>query len=190
MTVNVPASTSLVLRPRGVFLDPPGAVVADCAVVVEGRRITFVGAPDEAARLAPTAATVDLADATLLPGLINTHVHLSFTGSRDPRTDFHADQPETRLARAIHHAQVMLRSGVTTVRDCGSDWSLLALQQISDTGLFTLPNMMLCGPPITPTLCACALRAPWNRPTRASPSISTVQTMPNNALTAALRPTH
>ncbi len=151
MTVNVPASTSLVLRPRGVFLDPPGAVVADCAVVVEGRRITFVGAPDEAARLAPTAATVDLADATLLPGLINTHVHLSFTGSRDPRTDFHADQPETRLARAIHHAQVMLRSGVTTVRDCGSDWSLLALQQISGTGLFTLPNLMLCGPPITPT---------------------------------------
>lgn len=151
MTANGTSGSNLVLLPRGVFLDPPGAVVPDCAVVVEGRRIAFVGAPDEAVRFAPTAATVDLADATLLPGLINTHVHLSFTGSRDPRADFQADQPETRLARAIHHGQVMLRSGVTTVRDCGSDWSLLALQQISDTRLFELPNLLLCGPPITPT---------------------------------------
>jgi imidazolonepropionase-like amidohydrolase len=151
MTANGNPGTRYVVQPRGTFLDPPGVVVPDVAVVVEGRRIAFVGPSDEALRVAPAAATIDLGDGILLPGLINTHVHLSFTGGHDPRADYDADRPETRLARAIHHGQVMLRSGVTTVRDCGSDWSLLALQQISDTGLFQLPNLLLCGPPITQT---------------------------------------
>jgi imidazolonepropionase-like amidohydrolase len=146
-----PIGTSLIVHARGLFLDPPGKVLADRSVVVEGGRIALVGTPDEASRAAPEATSVDLGELLLLPGLINTHVHLSFSGGQDPRADYYADRPETRLARAIHHGGVMLRSGVTTVRDCGSDWSLLALQQIADTGLFDLPNMVLCGPPITQT---------------------------------------
>lgn len=151
MTRNAAIPTSQILHAGGAFLDPPGAVVADRSVVVEGTRITFVGTPDEATRAAPGAEAVDLGSMILLPGLINTHVHLSFSGGQDPRADLEADLPETRVARAIHHGQVMLRSGVTTIRDCGSDWSLLALPQIADTGLFPLPNLVLCGPPITQT---------------------------------------
>lgn len=151
MTVNRATVSRYLLRSSGTFVDPPGSVLADRVVVVEGERIAFVGSIDEASRVAPDAAVIDLDDLILLPGLINTHVHLSFTGGADPRADYLADRPETRLARAIHHAGVMLRSGVTTVRDCGSDWSLLALHQIAAAGIFHLPNLVLCGPPITQT---------------------------------------
>ncbi|NUR87049.1 MAG: amidohydrolase family protein, partial [Nonomuraea sp.] len=86
---------------------------------------------------------LDLGDATILPGLIDCHVHLAFDASMDPIG--HLDEPgladRMREAAAQH-----LRAGVTTVRDLG-DRDYLSL----DLGLGVTegPEILSAGPPIT-----------------------------------------
>ena len=141
----------IIVVPDAVFLDPPGEVKEGMAVFVHSGRIHEVADLGALEARYPGATVIELAGHIILPGLINTHVHLSFTASDDPRRDYYVDSPELRLARAIHNAGVMLQSGVTTVRDCGSDFHVLELQRIAKAGLFALPNMLLSGPPITAT---------------------------------------
>ncbi len=95
--------------------------------------------------------SIDLAGHVLLPGLINTHVHLSFSAGDGPLRDYLVEDPAQHVARAVEHSRQLLLSGVTTVRDCGSDWALLSLAALAERGAILAPRLVLCGPPITPT---------------------------------------
>ncbi|WP_336210866.1 amidohydrolase family protein [Nonomuraea sp. LPB2021202275-12-8] len=91
-----------------------------------------------------TRATVDLGDATLLPGLIDCHVHLAFDAGPDPVAMLDAPGLPGRMREA---ARRHLAAGVTTVRDLG-DRDYLAL----DLGLgLKGPEILAAGPPITTT---------------------------------------
>ena len=86
----------------------------------EDRRIASVAAPS---RTRPTDddLVVDLAGSVVLPGLIDMHVRLVWSGGPDPaRTAEHAGEQITPL-RAAADAQAQLLAGVTTVRDLGAD---------------------------------------------------------------------
>ena len=87
---------------------------------------------------------VDLGDVTLLPGLVDTHVHLAFDPAqeRDVLGSFAVDD-DVLLERMNDNAAVQLAAGVTTVRDLG-DRSFLATQV--DSPLTVLAS----GPPLTP----------------------------------------
>src|SRR5205823_2414377 len=77
----------------------------------------------------PGADVVDLGTATLLPGLIDTHVHLAFDASRDPVGRLAARSDEEVLAAMADAGRESLRAGVTTVRDLGDrDYLSLALR--------------------------------------------------------------
>ena len=97
-------------------LDGRGGVVANGVVTVEGGRITSV-----APATAGAAHTYELGDATLLPGLIDVHVHLDWwfgPGGRFGETDVVAGWP----AEAIQaNAKATLMAGFTTVQSLGSD---------------------------------------------------------------------
>ncbi|MEV0593107.1 amidohydrolase family protein [Nonomuraea cavernae] len=87
---------------------------------------------------------VDLGDATLLPGLIDCHVHLAFDASLDPLAGLEAPGLIDRMREA---ARRHLAAGVTTVRDLG-DRDFLALR----LGLGAAgPEILASGPPITTT---------------------------------------
>jgi imidazolonepropionase-like amidohydrolase len=133
----------LLIRPRAVWLDPPGRFER-CAVRVAGGEIVALEAPD-----ARAAEIIDLPDLYLLPGLINTHVHLEFSASSLPLAEYLREPPEERLLRAVGNAHRMLLSGVTTVRDCGSHWAALALARRPDLAPLPLPRLLMSGPPIT-----------------------------------------
>ena len=139
---------SFLLLPDGVFVDPPGEVRRGWAVLTDGDSISAVG--PAADLLAGAAQRVPLPGLTLLPGLINTHVHLSLSGGADPRSDYWNDSPEARFARALENGALMLDGGVTTIRDCGSDWHVLKLHEVAEKRLAHLPNLLLSGPPVTP----------------------------------------
>ncbi len=145
------SSPTLILTAQGVFLDPPGDIAAGHGILIKRGQIAQVGPLSEVQAASKATPTMDLGDHVIVPGLMNTHVHLCFSGGSDPRTDYYADSPEARLARALSNARTLLNSGVTTARDCGSDWSLLALHEVARKGLAVLPNLLLSGPPITPT---------------------------------------
>jgi imidazolonepropionase-like amidohydrolase len=104
-------------------------------VTVEDGRIASVG---EAAP-PPGAPTLDLEGRTLLPGLIDAHVHLSSLGLTGLSDDLH----EYGLAFV---AQRMLEGGITTVRDLGSyGRSLFRLREAIALGLCQGPRLVLCG---------------------------------------------
>lgn len=136
------------LRSTRVWRDPPGTF-EPATVVISAGTITDVVAWDAEPPAGWPGALLDLGARCLLPGLINTHVHLEFSASPRPLGEYEAETPEERLLRACGNAHRLLMSGVTTARDCGSGWSLLALARRPDLSPVRLPRLVCCGPPIT-----------------------------------------
>jgi imidazolonepropionase-like amidohydrolase len=90
----------------------------------------------------PSGVPVEYRPGTLLPGLVDTHVHLAFDASLDPVGALAARDREAELAAMAEAARAQLAAGVTTVRDLGDRaYSALAL----DTEL----TVVAAGPPIT-----------------------------------------
>jgi imidazolonepropionase-like amidohydrolase len=88
------------------------------AVHVEGGRIVEVRAGREREQPTPGAEPIELGDATLMPGLIDLHTHLTAWANRWPRPTFDAG---TRYAlQAAANCRAALAAGVTTIRDAGS----------------------------------------------------------------------
>src|SRR5262249_19554397 len=94
--------------------------VAGAVVIVEGSTIKAVGI---GLAVPPGAKVLDLGDATLLPGFIDAHVHLTFASSdnwyRDTVENLRRDVPE-RTLRAAENARQTLMAGFTTVRNVGA----------------------------------------------------------------------
>ncbi|MEV4504566.1 amidohydrolase family protein [Streptomyces klenkii] len=117
------------------------------AVLVEGGRVTGVvpggSVPAE-------AALVDLGEATLLPGFVDTHVHLAFDASEDAVGRLRRAGDEELLDRMRAAARATLAAGVTTVRDLG-DRGYLALRIREETAKDPTagPTVLASGPPLT-----------------------------------------
>jgi imidazolonepropionase-like amidohydrolase len=94
-----------------------GAPVENAVVVVEGERITAAGPADEI-KLPDGARRISLGARTLLPGLIDAHVHLKGWRSSNPNDILITPHPLAAL-RAAADCRKLLHAGFTTVRDCG-----------------------------------------------------------------------
>jgi imidazolonepropionase-like amidohydrolase len=132
---------------RAAALFDGAGLVPDPLVLVADGRITDVAFGPRAA-VPPDAELVDLAGATLLPGLVDTHVHLGFDGSRDPVGALVAQDDEELLASMACAARAQLLAGVTTVRDLG-DRRFLALELRGGAVPGPLPTILAAGPPVT-----------------------------------------
>src|SRR5690242_7422485 len=114
------AAPPTVVQAQRLFDARAGKVVSPGVVVVKDGRSTAVG---PGAALPPDAEVVDLGDATLLPGLIDAHVHLDSERGDDYRQDQldALKEPVAELAlEAGEYARRTLRAGFTTVRNLGS----------------------------------------------------------------------
>jgi len=131
------------------LIDGSGAEpVRGRAVVVEGDRITQV--VDDAR--APRGRRIDLSGCTLLPGLINCHVHLCFGAEADP-VRVMRDEPYALTAlKVLRRAQETVEAGVTTVRDLGGrDYAEFAVRRAVAEGLFPGPRILGAGRPVCMT---------------------------------------
>jgi len=133
-----------VLRAARLYDGKAAATVSPGVVVVRGDRIAEVGPK---AAIPAGATVIDLGDATLLPGLIDAHTHLTGEGTADWRKDY-LDQmqqpiPEQALQTAVY-ARRTLMAGFTTVRDLGSDNLLdVGLRNAIARGLVPGPRMLV-----------------------------------------------
>lgn len=134
---------------RAAHLFDGNGCLEQATVLLESGRITAVAQGDGV----PADVDVfDFGDATLLPGLIDTHVHLSFDAGLDPVGRLVGDDDSALLLRMRLAAQKSLAAGVTTVRDLG-DRSYLAVtlrdwfRQGNEIG----PEILASGPPLTVT---------------------------------------
>ena len=111
----------------GVLLDGRGGVQRDVVLTIDGTRIT---------RIAPwrrgAAVTYDLSQQTVLPGLIDTHVHIDGHFGADGRADVRGETPDQRLRAAMGNAQRTVRAGFTTVQSLGAAIDLDLRAAIAD----------------------------------------------------------
>ena len=133
----------------GVVIDGTGAEPrSGRAVVVENGRITAV--VDEAQ--APRGERVDLAGHTLLPGLINCHVHLCLGAEADPVRPLRDEPPSVTVIRALLRARESVEAGVTTVRDLGGrDYVEMAVRRAVHEGWAPGPRILAAGKAICMT---------------------------------------
>ncbi len=137
--------TLLALRAARVHTGKPAG---PATVLIDGG--TIVGVETRAAD-APAVVT-DLGDVTVLPGLIDTHLHLCFDASTDVVHPLLHDGDDVLLDRMTRHARAVLTAGVTTARDLGDRRFLsLALRDRLRADLSAGPELQVSGPPLTRT---------------------------------------
>lgn len=118
------------------------------AVVVESGRIAAV--VDEAAL--PRGRRVDLDGATLLPGLINCHVHLCFGAEADPVRPVREEPLAFTAIKALVRARQCAQAGVTTVRDLGGREHVeLGVRRALAEGLAAGARIVAAGRPVCMT---------------------------------------
>jgi imidazolonepropionase-like amidohydrolase len=147
-----------IVGPQVIDAVSPHPISSGTVLVGSDGRIVAVGSSLELA-VPSGVPTLHASGMTLLPGLIDAHVHLgwdktlySIYSAEDYQAWRRARNPERQLVRAGHHAQLALAAGVTTVRDCGADdFSVLALRDAINSGEFVGPRILASGRPITTT---------------------------------------
>jgi imidazolonepropionase-like amidohydrolase len=139
----VPAPTTVVLRAARVIDGSGSAPIANGVVVVSGNRITAVGRSGSVT-VPAGAQTIDLGDATLLPGFIDAHTHISGRVLGDPGNDLESvkDFNTYGAVLSVGHAERTLLAGFTTIRNVGADhWTDLALKKAIGEGKVRGPRM-------------------------------------------------
>lgn len=135
--------TNRLILSGATLIDGTGAEpVRGKAIVVEGPRIAAVVAEGTA----PPGATLRLDGLTLLPGLINSHVHLCLGGEADPVRPLREEPLGLTAIKEATRARQTLEAGVTTVRDLGGrDYAELAVRRAVAEGLIPGPRILAAG---------------------------------------------
>lgn len=125
------------------MLDGKGGIFQDAFITIEGSKIISVGHSKE-------KATYELGSTTIMPGGIDTHVHISWHfdengKAHDPETD---NESEHSLAYGLENAYATLKGGITTVQSLGSPSDLLLKQHI-ENGNIPGPRILTAVIPIT-----------------------------------------
>ena len=135
-----------------VLPGPAGQLITDGAVLIEDAVISAVGPRDEVEPLAEASAQRRaVPGSTVLPGLINAHVHLSWDAGFGFLDRFRAAGDAELLLGIAGRAQQALRAGVTTLRDLGDrDGLVLRVRDAINRGDLVGPRLLGSGPPLTP----------------------------------------
>ena len=131
----------IVLRAASA-IDGRGGSIADATIVVRDGRIVTVG------RGAAATPTYDLRGLTLLPGLIDTHVHIDTHFGKDGRATSQGETPQQSMLYSVENAYVTLMAGFTTVQSIGSP-SDVDLRAAIARGIVPGPRLLTSITPIT-----------------------------------------
>jgi imidazolonepropionase-like amidohydrolase len=135
---------------RGARLLTPEPTTFD-AVLIEDDRIATIGKAEE---LTPDsdADTIDARPFSLVPGLIDTHVHITGSGTRSAPELRKTEPVEMHMLRAAGNAARALREGITTVRDCGArNDAIFPFRNAIEKGALDAPRVLTSGSPLTRT---------------------------------------
>ena len=127
------------------LIDGTGQAIEPATVVVRHNTIAAAG-PSRMVSIPRGAARINGRGLTLLPGLIDCHVHLCWRGEADVVKAVEQETPIETLLKASRSAGQTLEAGVTTVRDVGSrDHLIFALKKAIDNGLTPGPRIIGAG---------------------------------------------
>lgn len=133
------------------LIDGMGNAIEGAAVLIDGDRITAVGRQADVTA-GEGVASLDVGDKTIMPGLIDAHVHLVNTGGPFSARDARLASDEQMMILAVKNAFLAIKAGVTTVRDLGGKGFLTVdLRKAIEDGVIPGPRVVSCGAAITTT---------------------------------------
>ena len=92
----------------------------------------------------------DMSGLTMLPGLIDAHIHISVDPDFTGIEEFLKESTQTTMAKMIRRAQRMIAAGITTARDLGGGkWLEVELRNRISTGEIAGPRLLCAGQPLT-----------------------------------------
>ncbi len=152
MAQRAQASKNPLALVKGRLIDGTGRTPRqDAAVVIDGPLIQEAGSRDEI-NLPPGCRIIDVAGQTIMPGLIDAHVHLTWGRSDAPVWPGGTcppvmDNPLTLVGiKAFSRARRALRMGFTTLRDMGDvGYAAVALRDAVSSGLVEGPRIVASG---------------------------------------------
>ena len=137
-------SVPIVLKADRLFDSVSGRLTEHGMVLVSDHKIQALGSD---VKVPANAKIIDLGDATLLPGFIDAHVHLTGESGKNYYEDFYQGImrfPAEQALWGAKYAKVTLEAGVTTVRDLGaSDYIALGLRNAINDGVVPGPRMLI-----------------------------------------------
>ena len=148
-----PTTTSLLIQAARLFDGSNGAIQPDQAVWITDGRIRAVG-PTPAIRqqAPPDSQVIDLGDACLAPGLIDSHTHLSLAGDGRPYAAMFSESDEMMALIGAMNLRKHLAAGITTIREHGARNKVgFVLKEGVQRGYIPGPRMQVSGRPITCT---------------------------------------
>ena len=126
--------------------------VVDGAVVLGDRTVDWAGPAAALPAEYLSLPRTDYPGSTILPGLIDSHVHLAFDGGPNPAARMRAETDEQQLMLMLHSARQLLGVGVTTARDLGGRGYLaVAVRDAIAAGLARGPRLVVAAAPVTVT---------------------------------------
>ncbi|NGZ59481.1 MAG: amidohydrolase family protein, partial [Nitrospira sp. LK265] len=127
------------------LIDGTGDLHDNATLLVRGTKILAVG-PSNEVRIPKGAVRIDSRGLTIIPGLIDCHVHLCLGGEPDVVGTLESELPSYTLLKSATHAKSTIDAGFTTVRDVGSrDHSIFTLKQAIEAGVTPGPRIVGAG---------------------------------------------
>jgi imidazolonepropionase-like amidohydrolase len=127
-------------------------VMTEASVVISQNEIRWVGAAAELPDEYAAAPQTGYPGSTVMPGLIDCHVHLGFDGGPDPAGRMRSETDEQQVVLMLRSARELLGVGVTTARDLGGRGYLSVLVRDSiAAGMARGPRLVVAGCPVTVT---------------------------------------
>ncbi len=144
-SAQAPTPKRTVIRAGRVLNVRTGELRSNQTIVIEGDRISQI-VPSSEVKAAAGDTTIDLPDATLLPGLIDMHTHLTFELSSLSYEGLKISTAREALHGA-RNARRTLEAGFTTVRNLGAkDYADIALRDAINDGDVIGPRIVASGP--------------------------------------------
>jgi len=139
-----PQASKIVAVKAGRLIDGLGGTpISNAVVLIENDRITAVGA---GLSVPPGAQVIDLGAATVLPGFIDCHTHVTGQPGDNFYEDLFKRSPIDEAITAHIYAKRTLEAGFTTIRDVGSEEFVdVALKKAINHGDIPGPRMLVAG---------------------------------------------
>jgi len=133
----------LIIKSGNIFDTIKGKIMNNQTIVLEKNKISWID-DDGSFEKEKTDKIIDATNKTVLPGLIESHVHLEMTGDPQYEREYIRTKDDMWHYFALNNAQRHLISGFTCVRDCGSTpgWAP-ALRRIFDYGILAGPRLLV-----------------------------------------------
>ncbi len=144
-------TTHIISAPRAL-VGPNLDLLEHASVVVKGRIIEWVGPHEAMPQEFSSLPTRYFEDATILPGLIDSHVHLGGDGGSDPFGRMRRETDHEQVALMLKSARELLSVGVTSARNLGARNNLdIVVRDAIANGTARGPRILAAGEPLTPT---------------------------------------